>query len=319
VRIDPALAALKYDRDRQRRAQAAMAAACHAWRGAPEVREVLAAFERFAVGAPLADCPALAAAFTGEDSAQRLAAALVRECARALTVEPFGHPPFRHGYDRGASTLLLARHGRAQLVLHAREPGSHSFHVAGFSDAERHEAVLAGRAKARIVCRRGPFGRFADRPLTLEPGVRLALDLREDALQLLAIERRLVSLRLHRAVSNPGPSREYCLVTGALLRQSAGDIRTSRREISLALLGRMRRAEAAPVMAALARRPGDASLRWQAVRECLALDTAAGFSALAGLAGAADDPLARPAAALRAQLLDAHPELRAVEPTPCPA
>ena len=319
MRIDPAIAALRRDRAPQRRAQAATTAACEAWRGLPEAHEMLADFQRYADGLPLASCPTLLAAFVEEDPAPSLTTALVRGLCRALALEPFGHPPFRHGYDRGSATLLLARRGRAQLVLHASEPGTRAFDTAAFSDAERHEAVLAGEARGRMVHRHGQFGRLALQALVLTPGARLTLDLREQALQLLKIERRLVSLRLHRSARSPEPSREYDLGTGALLRQAAGDIRASRHEAMLALLGRMRCLDAAPVMAAIARERGDASLRWQAMRECLALDTAAGFAALSKLARAGDDPLAAPAAALRAQLIEAHAELRALEPAACPA
>ena len=115
----------------------------------------------------------------------------------------------------------------------------------------------------------------------------------------------------------PGPSREHDLSTGALLRQATGDIRASRQEVMLALLGRMRRAEAAPVMAAIATEPGDPSLRWQALRECLALDPAAGFAALSEVAGVASDPLAGPAGALRAQLREAYPELASLAGVAC--
>lgn len=296
-----------------------MVAACDAWRATPETGQVLAEFERYGNGAPLTRCQTLFALFTDRKSAPRLVAALTHALCAALARDAFGHPPFRHGYDRGTATLLLARRGRAQLVLHACEPGCHSVDVVSFGEGERREAVLAGEASARIVRRRGQAGLFAQRRLTLEPGVRLALDLREEALQVLAIERRLVSLRLHRLARAPGPTREYDLASGALLRQAAGDIRASRQEMALALLGRMGRAEAAPVMAAIAREPGDASLRWQALRECLALDTATGFSLLGDLACAGHDPLAAPAGALRAQLLEAHPELAAPAFVPCPA
>ena len=319
MRLDPAIAALQRDRALQRRAQATTAAACDSWRTTPEARAVRAECARSGAGAPLLSCPALLALFTDRESAAGLIATLVRALCRALAAEPFGHPPLRHGYARGAATLLLARAGRAQLVLHAAEPGERSFDVAGFSDGERREAVLAGEARARIVRRRGRFGRFAEHRLALGPGDRLALDLREEALQLLAVERRLVALRLHRTARNPEPTREYDLVSGALLRQAAGDIRASRLEAALALLGRMRRGEAAPVMAEIAREPGDASLRWQALRECLALDTALGVAALGDLAASAGDPLAAPAGALRAELVEAHPGLRTLDYAACPA
>jgi hypothetical protein len=81
----------------------------------------------------------------------------------------------------------------------------------------------------------------------------------------------------------------------------------------LALLGRMDVAEAAPLMAELALEDSDSSLRWQSLRECLALDTATGFLALAALARRPHDPLAGPAGALRAQLVEAHPQLLSLE------
>jgi len=296
-----------------------MAAAADAWRREAETGQMLGELERYGQGASLAQCPAMRALFGDGRSAPRLVAALVRTFAAALAREPFAHPPFRHGYDRGSATLMLARSGRAQLVLHGCEPGSRRFDVVSFGDGERREAVLAGKAKARIVRRRGQAGPFALQRLTLAPGVRLAFDMRAKALQVLAIERRLVSLRLHRFASLPAPTREYRLADGVLLRQSAGDIRASRQEVMLALLGRMRRADAVPVMGAIAREPGDASLRWQALRECLALDTAAGFAVLSELAAARSDVLVAPAAALRAQLLEAHPELAGLAIVPCPA
>jgi hypothetical protein len=58
-------------------------------------------------------------------------------------------------------------------------------------------------------------------------------------------------------------------------------------------------------------------LRWQALRECLALDTLAGFRALTAVATACDDPLAGAAGALRAQLVETYPQLGRIQP--CPA
>jgi hypothetical protein len=81
----------------------------------------------------------------------------------------------------------------------------------------------------------------------------------------------------------------------------------------------MGRKEAAPTMAEIARGAGSDGLRWQALREALALDTAVGFRALSVLARAPDDPLAMPAGALRAQLVEAHPELLSLEDCPCRA
>lgn len=51
------------------------------------------------------------------------------------------------------------------------------------------------------------------------------------------------------------------------------------------------------------------SLRWQAMREALAMDSTAGLDLLAMLATSPGDPLAGPAAALRTSLLETRPEL----------
>ncbi|GGC24572.1 hypothetical protein GCM10011371_10270 [Novosphingobium marinum] len=70
-------------------------------------------------------------------------------------------------------------------------------------------------------------------------------------------------------------------------------------------------------MAAIARESGSPALRWQALRECLSLDTLAGFTVLTEIARSPSDELAPAAGALRSQLVEAHPELDEV--VPCPA
>jgi hypothetical protein len=319
VRVDPAIAALRRDRAPQRRAQAAMVAACDAWRDSPEAGPALAELGRYGTGATLASCPALNAIFAAGDSAPAFVGALVHGFCRTLAREPFGHPPLRHGFESGNSTLLLARSGRAQIVLHAREPGRTAFASVAFRDAGRHQVALAGRARARLVHRIGPGGQFEERTLLLRPGERLEMDLSRETLQVLEVERRVVTLRLDRTAERPGPVRQYALADGAMWHQSAGDIRTSRHEAMLALLARMGRDDAVPVLARIAVEAGDDSLRWQALRECLALDTAAGYRALCAVARAGSDPLAGPAAALHAQLAEAHPSLPSLEAKPCPA
>ena len=320
MRIDPAIAEMRREPALQRRAQAAMIAAGDEWRRQPQITALLGELERFGKGEPLEACPELDAMFTGREAAGELVAALSRRVAAVIEEHAFAQPPFRHGFDGEVATLLLARAGRAQLILHAREPGRWEHASAGYSGALRYEAVLAGAGHARIA-RIGSArpATFRTESLKLEAGTRLALDLSCEALQVLQVERRMVSLRLHRFDAAPLPSREYSLTDGALLQQAAGDMRASRQEMMLALLGRMERREAAPEMAAIACEPGDDSLRWQALRECLALDTEQGFRALSQVARGAGDPLAAPAGALRAQLVEAHPQLLALEDDTCPA
>lgn len=321
MRIDPAIAALREDRSLQQQAQVAMGATCTAWRADPAVAGVIGDIDRYGAGAPLEACPALEAVFTDQVAAPMLAEALTRHFVPMLHKQHFAHPPFRHSNAGALSTLLLARSGRACLTIHAREPGQWSYDLVGYSDALRHEAVLAGQGEGRILrCPRRPDGtsQIDSEAVELAPGGRLALDRNSETLQVTSARTRLVTLRLQREAADPAPSREHALADGRLLRQASGSIRSSRQEMMLALLGRMNRAEAAPTMADMAREDGDPSLRWQALRESLALDTAAGFAALVALARRPHDPLARAAGALRAQLVEAHPELLALEAT-CPA
>jgi hypothetical protein len=318
VRVGSTIASRRDDRRALQRAQAKAGAAAQRWREDARVEPILAELREFGRGAPLSACPALAALFEAAPEAGDFAAAFCRSQIEAMAEDSFMQPAFRHNWDRRTATLLLARDGLALLSLVAVEPGSYAAATAVLSDAERHEAILSGRASA---CRaaRGGDGRFTYDALELSTGARLALDLSCQALLVERVEARLVSLRLHRASPDPAPTREYDLSSGGLLHQASGDARASRHEGMLVLLGRMGRTEAAPTLAALAREAGPDGLRWQALREALALDTAEGFRALCDVARAPDDPLAMPAGALRAQLVEAYPELLALEETPCRA
>lgn len=318
MRVDRTIAAMRADRTALQRAQARAAAAAKRWRENGRVAPILAELAEYGRGAPLSSCPALAALFEAGAEAGAFVGQFCRAQAAAMARERFLQVAFRHNWDGRASTLLLARHGAAQLALVAIEPGTYETSSAAFSDAVRHEAIVAGAASARRTVR-GERGEFTHDALELTGGARLALDLSSRALFVERVTTRLVSLRLHRANPGAAPSREYDLTSGQLRHQASGDVRASRKEAMLALLGRMGRKEAAPTMAAIAREAGSDGLRWQALREALALDTAEGFRALCEVASAPADPLAMPAGALRAQLVEAHPELLALEETPCRA
>lgn len=316
MQVHPYIAALRSDRAPQRAAQAAIHGAKEDWAREPGASELLAELEAYGRGAPFESCPVLEAIFTGKGEAERLMDALSRHYCKAMAANPIGHPPFRNGFDGMASSILLARCERAQLMLQAREPGD--MHNAGyvFSDATRFDAVLAGEAGARIVRKiseQDGQARFAEEAVTLRPGQRYAFDLSSEALVIDKVSRRLVVLRLMRTAAEPQPGREYCATSGRMLHQSAATIAISRQETIVALLGRMGRTDAAPAIADLARSSGDMSLRWQAVREALALDTATGFALLVEIARRADDPLAHQAGALRARLVETYPELVRLE------
>ncbi len=330
----PAIASLRNDHAPQIAAQEAMVRACKDWRREPEAGAMLEEIERFGAGAPLEKCPTLEQMFTDAGCAARIARSLVSHLADALRDAPLGHPPMRHAFNGKMSTLLVLARGRAQLLLQAKEPSLAPAPKAGgavpgrpaasvsFSDGERYEVVIAGRARANIVRRSEVAGSdvtLHEEPIVLEPGACLAFDCRTEALVVEEVRTRLVTLRLECAAADPAPTRQFERATGRLLGQSCGDLETSRREMIIALLGRMERTEAAPDLARVACEQGDLSLRWQALRECLALDTATGFTALSDLAARTGDPLAADAGALRAQLIETYPQLQSLELRSCPA
>ncbi|HEY7806280.1 MAG TPA: hypothetical protein VIC34_03685 [Croceibacterium sp.] len=316
MRVAPDIAALRKDRAPQLQAQAAMFAAREAWQFEAGVAQVLADLEEFGRGAPLSSCLALAELFATGEAAGQFADRFSSAFAGVLAREPLGQLPFRHGYDGVLSTLLLARSGPARLTLVAHEPGKYEASSVLFSDGARHDAVIAGEATARLTTRLVD-GSFEHDRLNLAAQARLALDLSRKALFVERVERRLVALRLQRDAPMAGPVREFSLADGRLLQQSAGEPRHSRHEMMVALLGRMKRREAAPLIAEIAGEAWPDTLRWQALREALALDTAIGFAALGRIARSSLDPLAVPAGALRAQLIEAHPELRQFEEAQC--
>lgn len=324
MRVDPRIAALRGDRAPQRQAQTAMVEACDDWVKRPFAARILRDLKEFGRGASLEECFALHAVFTEADLAEDLVESLCRSFVPALAETPFGHPPFRHGYNGIVSTLLLGKSGPAQLVLQAREPGELEYSHVNFSDALRYEAVLAGGAKGRIVRRAeighaesGPAHLF-DEAIELTPGSRLAFDSGTETLLVEKVRTRLVSLRLHRIADQPQPTREYDLSSGAFMHQSSGDLVSSRQDMMLALLGRMQCTKAAPVMAEIALETGEDSVRWQALREGIALDVESGFPALVAIARRHEDPLSSSAGALRAQLIEAHPQLLVLEKNACP-
>lgn len=327
--IHPDLAALRNDDAPQRQAQAELGAALAAWRDQAEGAELGEEMRRFADGSPLPDLPRLSALFDPQSAkGQQLARSLLATLTRSFAAAPLGQVPLRHFCDDTIAMLMLARCGGASLALQAidgvgvaRRPAPQS---ASFSPGETWELVLAGEAEARLVtlCQPSPDGgRIQTQPCTLREGDLSVRNGSRQALQFCKVQGSLVTLKLQRRDTSGAPSREYRLSDGELLHQAASTSRDSRMELAANLLGRMGRTDAAPLLAAMAEEQGSVSLRWQALRECLGLDTAQGFQTLCAIARNSGDPLSEPAGALRAQLLEQHPRLIALDlgETKCPA
>ncbi|MDP3908117.1 hypothetical protein [Novosphingobium sp.] len=324
MHIRPELAALRSDDAPQRQAQARLIAAVDGWRVTPSGATAGAELARFSGGAPLDDLPLLSALFTaGDHSAQQFTGALVKLLVAELKEDWLGQVPLRHFSDGMLASLVLARCGPAALVVQAIDGAALARKpepvAVTFAATETWEHVLAGAAAVeqvqvlevlpdRAVLRR--------ETVQLAPGTVARRFCAGEAQLLRHVPGSMVTLKLQRTLDPSEPTREYRLADGVLLHQAAGSPRESRLELTAALLGRMGRSDAAPLLAAMAQEQGGAGMRWQALRECLGLDTALGFATLRGIAQRAGDPLAAPAGALVAQLLEQYPELAGVERCP---
>lgn len=324
MKVRPELQALRGNDAPQRRAQAAVREVYEDWRSGPG-GQAEAELARFGDGAELDDLPLLSALFAESDgTADGFVGDLLARLLDRLAAEPLTQSPLRFSSDHAVTTLVLARHGTAVLTLHLFDGSALEARPApasvSFPPAETFEKILRGSGEAlRVILQPGGDGRIslAQTPVTFAAGeVTHRLGQRE-ARVLRRIDGTMVSLRLQRRGAAGEIVREYALADGTLLHQAAGCPRDSRLELAAALLGRMGRSDAAPLLAAMAEEQGSPALRWQALRECLALDSGAGFTALCRIARAPTDPLAVPAGALRAQLLEAHPQLSGL--CPCPA
>lgn len=322
--LHPELRALRRDDSPQRHAQEALIRAMAQWRGEPGVAAALGELQTLDAGCALDDCPALSRLFAQDSrAAAQLTDRFVSAMVAQLSASPLGHIPLRHFTDGTFSTLLLARSGCVTLSLTAldgeglaRRPAPRTV---DFGASEVWERVLAGSGRGESVVLREERDGTADwqvRAVDLRPGTVVHRIARREALLVREVSGALVVLRLQRRANNAAPTREYRLSDGKLVHQAAGDPRDSRIELAMALLGRMNRQDAAPHMARIAREPRSTALRWQALRECLALDARAGFEVLTAIADDGGDPLAVPASAMRAQLLAQHPQLAGLEPCP---
>lgn len=287
-------------------------AALAAWRARADVTAVQAALARHDAGAGLAELPELARPLDEAEAARALVEGFVTPLTAALRAEPLAQLPLGHSATPGMARLRLASHGRTALTLAAYAPRARAVPVSAlFDDGAAHEIIVAGAGSALI--HRLERGKLSSAEITLTPGTRLTRRSADDARQIIAVTQPLLVLQLTREAAAPAPSREVALADGRVMTTISGCKRTSQQVMALGVLGALGHAPAVPAMAEVARDQSAArDLRWEALRQCLAMDTAQGLAVLAALAGDADDPLHTPAAALQQQLLASRPELAAL-------
>ena len=323
MRLNPVIGALRSDPAPQRRAQAAMDAARRVWAASPAARTALEQLAAYGEGGDLADLQGLSAVMTDFAAASAFSTGMVESLGAALRTEPLGLAPFRHQTSDNHVVLELSRAGRAALSLMVYRPVARPEPQSiCLTSGDRHEICLRGEAEARLVELAGTTGRrayLAHADVPVRQGWAAKFDNARQSKIVTSVARPLVVLRLQRDLAKPLPAREYRLEDGELVHESAADRIDSRKELALALLGAMDRKDAMPVIAEVAR-SGPAHVRWEAVRQGLALDSGAGFLVLSAIAADGADPLSIPASALRAQLVDSYPQLRQIqECTVCPA
>ena len=303
----------------------AMADALAPWR-AGRAGRVLADLDRMNAGAEAADCPDLMALFApGGETGRGFVVDLISAIAGGFAAQPLSRLPLGNTATPGLGVLFFGRIGGAVLAISvfdgAHWRGDAPGHITAFQPTTIDEVVIAGTGCGTLVSIVGEDGpgavTLARRAVTLTPGTVITRDNRREELVLHRFAGQMVTLRLQRTSPGDGLVRDIDLDTGRVVHLSSADPGESRRQLMIALLGHMGRTTSAPVLAGLAGRvSASPGLRWQALRECLGLDTAAGFAALCAMAGDAADPLAGAAGALRAQLVEDHPVLEAIV---CPA
>lgn len=324
MQIDPQIGALRGDHAAQRAMQRAVADAMAQCRHDSALSPVLTDLESYGTGVPLSDCTHLAALFAADGSPRKAIEPFVRRLVTLQRAYPLALLAFRHQSGAGFHFLLIAGKGRATLGLALHEGGAHfaAPTTATFSDAERHEAVLAGAGEIsmlEIARENGEHAMIEECRRRVSTGTVFTCSGRKQSRIVRSLASRLLVLRLARTGEAMLPARQFALPSGRLVHRACGDRRESRHEMMLTLLGRMGRCDAAPLLADLAVQDGAGGeqFRWQALRECLALESAAGFRALSSIAEDPADPLARPARELRANLVQTHPQLAALEPASC--
>ena len=312
MRIDPALAGLTVDPAPTFGA----GEAARGWARLGAVAPLLDELAGYGADRALADCPGLLRLFRGGDGAVGFARTAAAATADYLRYAPLAAWPWRHFSNDVLHSVTLAAAGEASLSLalvdgaawrEARksqggEPAAPD--LAAFQPGMLHAVVVAGAGSSRILRNRShdpARAQIEAESVVFSRGSTFSIDGAREALALDAIDGLLLTLRLYRRPVGDIPARQYDIASGALVHQAASERGDSQAELMMALLRAMRRTDAAPALAAMAR-SGAPPARWQALRECLALDSATGFAALMEVAARADDPLCGPARKLAESL-----------------
>lgn len=308
--IHPAIAALRADPGSQRRRQLAMQQAAQQWRSDDSVQKLQREIGAYEAGFALEDCPTLRRLLYDSASARDFTARWCSQTLAHVSQMPLAEVPFSHRQSGGYSTVRLLTYGSATLSLSAYERRVEPVQAqaALFVDREMVELVLRGKGRGTFH-KLGEGNKISTEARVWETGDLITTRANE-ARQFADVSGSMLVLQLTRSPENPAPTREIRLCDGALVKRASGNKASSRDMLALGVLGALGHAPAVDVMEQTASdRSRETDLRWEAVRQLLALETLRGFSLLSSLAQIADDPIATPSAKLRNQLVKAYPQL----------
>ena len=312
MHIHPAIAALRSERASQRSQQARMNTVADQWRTSKPVQAVQRDLAAYGAGDPLDRCPALAALVSDHAAGLAFAQKWIRLFAAELRQSPLGEVPFQHRHSGGYSTVQLLSVGAASLNLSAYERRATVVEpqTAVFADRQTVELVIGG--EVRGICHQLiDQQRVASETVVWRTGDRIETSSTHSR-QFVEVATSFLVLQLSRSPERPGPTREYHLADSALLKSASGDKQASRDMLALGVLGALDHQPSLDAMAAVARdRTREPDLRWEAVRQSLALDPVKGIALLDLFATQYCDPLSVPAKNLAQQLRAAHPQLEA--------
>ena len=299
------LKALRGDDREARTHRVAMEEALEDCRREPRLAAVLEELLRYGEGGDFAHCPALVALFEHTGAARDLLRPLIGRLTALHRAYPLAQLAFRHRSQAGAHVLQIAARGHATLSLVLQDQDAGAEHIiATFADADQREVVLTGKANAclfEIVAEERDRVILNSVRTELQSGARMKCTGPRQSRLIKPSHDSLLTLRLARTAGRPRPTRRIDVRSGRIVHRASGNAADSRAELAMLLLGRMGRDDALPVLATRTR-TGDAQLRWQALRQCLALDAATGLPLLERIAKDHADPLYQAAWALLAQL-----------------
>lgn len=249
--------------------------------------------------------------------------------------DPFVLPPLRMFHGAGLGGLILAERGSITLSLMIRP-----FEIAAADTAvDSHRAVFspghgwtrfvrAGSAHIRryrvAVSETEAGGAFTATHASLcefrgEQALRdgdiIAIDQGRDCFSLIGGTGDVVMVQLFVQPQSALPLREYDGRTGQLIRVASSQRANSFRQMGFALLRTLGRRDAAPLFAA-ALVDRDFALRWQVMREFIALDASAALPHLRAMATNDPHPEVRRAASAALDLVESR--LAATTTSACP-